>query len=309
MIGHFPSRPGAVILGLLASAPLLAGCTESEGDAATPAVIADDTRIVLVTGSTGGLGREVALALGAEGAHVIVHGRNEERGREVVDAIRAEETGSAEFHAADLASFDEVRAFAQRILDDYDRIDVLVNNAGIWLDGPDERQLSPDGHELHLQVNYLSGYLLSHLLLPLLEASDDARIVNVASAAQRPMDFDDPMMDEGYSHGRAYGQSKLAQITFTMDLAQELSGRDITVTALHPATFMDTEMVLSRGAEPRASVQEGVEAVLQLVNAPGIASGTYYNGLSEARANDQAYDPEAQEALRRLSRELTGVPE
>ncbi|MEX2530772.1 MAG: SDR family NAD(P)-dependent oxidoreductase [Gemmatimonadota bacterium] len=306
MIASTLSSPIPAFLTLLL---LLAGCTEVEGDAASPPPVADDARVVLVTGSTGGLGREVAIALGAEGAHVIVHGRNEDRGREVVEEIRSGGTGSAVFHAADLASFEDVRAFAEQLLEDYDRIDVLVNNAGIWLDGPNERQLSEDGHELHLQVNYLSGYLLTHLLLPLLEPSTDARIVNVASAAQRPMDFDDPMMDEDYSHGRGYGQSKLAQITFTMDLARELSERGITVTALHPATFMDTDMVLSRGAEPRATVQEGAEAVLQLVNAPGIESGSYYNGLSEARANDQAYDPEAQEALRRLSRELTGVPE
>lgn len=264
------------------------------------------TRIVLVTGSTGGLGREVARALAASGAHVIVHGRNEERGDALVAEIEAGGVGSARFYRADLASFEEVRAFAQAIRRDYDRLDVLVNNAGVWLDSP-ERLLSPDGHEMHFQVNYLSGFLLTHELLPLLVASAPSRIVNVSSAAQRPIDFDDVMLEEGYSDGRAYAQSKLAQVMFTFDLARELEGRGVTAVALHPASMMDTDMVLERGARPRSSVQEGREAVMRAITSPDVRSGQYYDGLEPARANTQAYDDEARARLRRLSEELTGI--
>jgi hypothetical protein len=159
---------------------------------------------VLVTGSTDGLGREVALRVAATGAHVIVHGRNRERGLEVVGEIERAGAGSASFHAADLASLAEVRALGETVLREHDRLDVLVNNAGIWLnDG--ERRLSEDGYELHFAVNYLSGFLLTRLLLPRLLESAPSRVVNVASAAQTPLDFDDVMLERG---GRAYAQSK-----------------------------------------------------------------------------------------------------
>lgn len=266
-----------------------------------------DGPVALVTGSTGGLGREVALRLGASGFHVIVHGRNVDRGMEVVREIEAGGEGTAVFHAADLASYAEVRELAATVLREYDRLDVLVNNAGIWLEPEDGRVLSADGHELHFQVNYLSGFLLTHLLLPRLEGSGPARIVNVASAAQRPIDFDNVMLEEGYSDGRAYSQSKLAQVMFTFDLAEALAGTDLVVVALHPATFMDTDMVLSRGAQPRSSVEDGAEAVVNLIRASDVESGTYYSGLSPARANDQAYDAEARDRLRELSRRLTGL--
>ncbi len=265
-----------------------------------------DSQVILITGSTGGLGREVALELAGRGAHIIVHGRNEERGMEVVEEIRSEGIGSATFHPADLASFEEVRAFGETILREYDRLDVLVNNAGIWLDA-EERVLSEDGHELHFQVNYLSTFLLTRMLLPLLEASAPARIVNVASVAQTPLDFDDLSMEAGYSDSRAYAQSKLAQVLFTYDLAEELEGTGISVNALHPATMMDTGMVLSRGAEPRSSVDEGREAVVHLVTAPDTGSGRYFNGTQPAEADPQAYDAGARETLRRMSAEFTGL--
>ncbi len=263
--------------------------------------------IVLVTGSTGGLGREVALALADRDTHVIVHGRDRERGLEVVGRIEEQAGGSASFHAADLASLDEVRTFAETVLARYHRLDVLVNNAGIWLEPEQGRVVSEDGHELHFQVNYLSHYLLTRRLLPRLVDSAPARIVNVASGAQQPLDFDNIMLEHGYSDGRAYAQSKLAQILFTRDLARELEGSGVLVTALHPATMMDTGMVLSRGARPRSSVEEGVEAVVNLVRGDEVEHGAYYNGLVQARPHRQAESPEARERLRRLSDELTGL--
>lgn len=282
-----------------------AGAQEREPNAGVR--VDPDQQVILVTGSTDGLGREVARRLAAGGAHVIVHGRNRERGVALVEEIERE-GGSATFHAADLASIEEVRRLAETILTEYDRLDVLVNNAGIWLNRSTERQLSADGHELHFAVNYLAGYALTRLLLPRLIESAPARIVNVASTAQTPIDFDDPMLESGYSGGRAYAQSKLAQVLFTVDLAHELEGSGVTVAALHPATLMDTPMVREAGVRARTTVEEGADAVMQLITSDDIRSGDYYRGLERSRANAQAYDEDARAKLRRLSEELTGVP-
>lgn len=262
--------------------------------------------IILITGATSGLGREVALALGKAGGHIIVHGRHRGRALEVVEEIRAEGRGSADFYAADLASLDEVRGLGEAILRDYDRLDVLVNNAGIGLSGDNNRRTSIDGYELSFAVNYLSGFFLTRMLLPIIPTTPESRIVNIASMAQTPIDFDDPMIENAYTGARSYGQSKLAQIMFTFDLARELAGAGIVVNALHPATLMNTHMVQSAGMRPRSSVKEGMEAVLNLITAPDLDSGQYFNGLMPARANDQAYDDKARARLRRLSEELIG---
>ncbi len=289
-----------------------AGGTEAGPSEPGGGEVASERPVILITGSTGGLGREVALEMASGGAHVIVHGRSEDRGREVVEAIQEQGAGSAEFHAADLASLDEVRALARTIRDGHARLHVLVNNAGIWLEPEAGRVLSEDGHELHFQVNYLAHVLLTHELLPLVRAAATpdrpARIIHVSSVAQRPIDFDDVRMDEDYSDGRGYAQSKLAQIFHTFDLAEELEGEPILALALHPATMMDTGMVLSRGAQARTSVDEGREALVHLITAQGLESGQYFNGTTPARAHDQAYDPEARERLRALTREWVGAP-
>ena len=264
-------------------------------------------RVVLVTGSTDGLGREVALRIAATGAHVIIHGRNRERGAEVVAQIEADGKGNARFYRADFASLDEVRVFAQAILRDYDRLDILINNAGIALLGQPDRRLSADGQELHFAVNYLAGFLLTRMLLPRLRSSAPSRIINVASIGQAPLDFDDITLERGYGTNRAYGQSKLAQIMFTIDLARELDGTGVSVYALHPATFMDTHMITSAGLRPRSTVGEGADAVMRLVTAEGLDSGQFFDGKTPARANAQAYDEAAREKLRTLSVRLTGA--
>jgi NAD(P)-dependent dehydrogenase (short-subunit alcohol dehydrogenase family) len=200
----------------------------------------------------------------------------------------------------------QVRALGEALLRDYERVDVLVNNAGIWLSGDDERYESQDGIELSFQVNYLSGYLLTEMLLPIIPRSSASRIVNVASGAQAPIDFDDPMIERGYSGGRSYSQSKLAQVMHAIDLAAQLEGTGVRVNSLHPATLMDTNMVLSAGVTPRSSVEDGLEAVMNLIVSDDVGSGGYYNGTGESRANAQAYDVAARAALRSLSDELLG---
>lgn len=261
--------------------------------------------VSLITGSTGGLGAEVARRLADRGHHVILHGRSRERGEALVAELEADDRGGAAFYAADLADLDAARDLADSIMRDYDRLDLLINNAGVWIKG--DRQESADGHELHFAVNYLAHFLLTRRLLPLLEGSAPARIINVASGAQEPLDFGDLMLENDYSPGSAYARSKLAQVLFTVELARELEGRGITVVALHPATFMDTGMVREAGVRPRSSVAEGADAVLHLVTASELESGRYFDGQRPARAHDQAYDPAARRRLRRLSEELTGT--
>ena len=158
-------------------------------------------------------------------------------------------------------------------------------------------------------MNYLSGFLLAHLLLPLLKASAPSRIVNVASLGQQPLDFDDVMLTRGYSGTRAYAQSKLAQIMFTIDLAAELAGSGVTVNSLHPATYMDTTMVRAGGITPVSTVAQGGDAILHLAAGDDVAgkSGLFFNGLQQARAHSQAYDADARKRLRELSLELTGL--
>jgi NAD(P)-dependent dehydrogenase (short-subunit alcohol dehydrogenase family) len=263
----------------------------------------------LVTGSTDGVGRLVARRLGADGAHVLVHGRDRERGEHVVASIETG-GGTAEFFRADLAALAEVRGLADAVRQKTDRLAILINNAGLGTGGPGAiRQTSADGHELRFAVNYLSGFLLTHLLLPLLRASTPARIVNVASAGQQPIDFADVMLTRGYSGTRAYCQSKLAQVMFTIDLAHDLQGSDVTVNCLHPATYMDTAMVRQAGVTPRSTVDQGAEAILNLATSPALEgrSGLYFNGLREGRADGQAYDGQARQRLNGIALRLTGL--
>ena len=267
-------------------------------------------KTVLVTGSTDGLGRNVALQLAGAGAHVIVHGRNSERGNAVVQKINALNFGGARFYAADFSSLAEVRKFATAVRADHSKIHLLINNAGIGSangDGGKERQLSKDGYEQRFAVNYLSGYLLTRELLPTLLASAPARIVNVASLAQRPIDFENVMLEREYDGGRAYGQSKLAQIMFTNDLGIELAGSNVTANSLHPATYMDTAMVRGAGVQPRSTVDEGAAAVLFVATSPTLEgkSGLFFNGQQEMKANAAAYDAGARAQLRKLSEQLT----
>jgi len=266
-------------------------------------------KTVLVTGSTDGVGRVVAKRLGASGWRVLVHGRDRARGERTVAEI-VDADGSAEFLAADLASLAEVRRLADAVQKTTKRLDLLINNAGIGSGGPQgTRQTSADGHELRFAVNYLAGFLLTYLLLPLMEKSAPARIVNVSSLGQEAIAFDDIMLTHGYSGMRAYRQSKLAQIMFTIDLAHELESTGVTVNALHPATFMNTAMVMQFGGKPLSTVEEGAEAILKLAASADMEgrTGLYFNVQNEATASAQVYDADARRQLEMLSLKLTGL--
>ena len=270
-----------------------------------------DEATVLITGATDGLGRQVATDLAAQGATVLLHGRSDERGEETMRAIR-KETGSDKlgWYRADLSSLDEVLGLADRVQEEHDRLDVLINNAGAGVGQSNEgRQESKDGHELRFAVNYLAPYLLTRSLLPLLQTSEPSRVVNVASAGQAPIDFDDVMLEGRYSGNQAYSQSKVALIMFTFDLATELEGTGVTVNALHPASLMPTKIVLPVFGSSIATLEEGAEATERLAISPDVegVSGRYFDGRDESRANAQTYDEQARARLRRLSEELTGL--
>src|SRR4051794_11735135 len=240
---------------------------------------------ILVTGATDGLGLALSRELVRAGHEVVLHGRNAERAKA---ALR--QTGAREWVFADFASLDSVRALAAGL----DPVDVLVNNAGIGtnLPGGEARLESKDGYELRFQVNYLAGYLLTKLVAP-------PHVVNVASGGQAPIDFDDVMLERGYSGMRAYAQSKLAQIMHAFDLAE--SG--VIANALHPATYMPTKMVIAARGSAVSTLEQGVRATLNLVRRTDV-SGRYFRGEAEDRADEQAYDLEARRRLRELSEAL-----
>jgi len=267
-------------------------------------------RVIMVTGATDGLGRSLATRLARSGATVLLHGRDDARGQETIEEIRGA-SGNDDLHwyRADFASLDEVRELAARVEAERERLDALVNNAGIGttLHGDAARMESRDGHELRFAVNYLAHFLLSRRLLPLIEHSAPARIVCVSSAGQAPIDFDDVMLERDYDGIQAYCQSKLAQVMLTIDLAEELDPARVTANCLHPATYMPTKMVTDSGTTPISSLEQGTRATEQLVVDPELdgVSGRYFDGLSEARALPQAYDPDARRRLRELSEQLT----
>lgn len=276
-------------------------------------------KTVLVTGATDGLGRELSLEFARRGWTVLAHGRDEAKGAQLVDELKRAGALEVRFYKADFSSLAEVGAMARRLFQEEPVLHVLVNNAGIGVLA--QREVSRDGHELVFQVNYLSGYLLSRVLSPLLVRSAPARIVNVSSAGQYPIDFDDPMLLRQWHGLIAYGRSKLAQVMLTFTLARELESEGVTVNALHPATLMPTKLTASLGnlqpkgfigrllmrrLKPRSTTAQGVENVLRLIDYPNLAAvtGRYFKERREKRAHKQAYDDAARKALEALSREL-----
>lgn len=268
-------------------------------------------RVILITGSTDGLGKAVARELATRGATVLLHGRDQARGEATLRELR-EATGNTHlrFYLADFSSLAQVRRLAEEIQADHDRLDLLLNNAGIG--GTSSRQESQDGYELRFAVNYLAPFLLTNLLLPLLQRSAPARVVNVASVGQAPIDFDDVMLERHYDPLRAYRQSKLALIMFSFELAQRLHGQrksGVTINALHPASLMPTKMVFEMFGSPMSTLEEGTEATLHLAIAPELegVTGRYFNQQRESRAHQQAYNPEARRLLWEMSEHLCGV--
>jgi len=270
-----------------------------------------DQQTIFITGATDGLGRALAHRLAAAGHVVLLHGRDQQKLDSTATEIADQHSISKpRTFRADLASLAEVRRLADEVLAAATRLDVFVSNAGIGFGEPDgrDRRTSADGYELRFAVNYLAGFLLTERLLPLLRQSAPARIVNIASLGQEPLDFDDLMLERDYSGIRAYCQSKLAQIMSGFELADRMPDGQVTVNSLHPATFMPTKMVLAE----RSSVdtlEEGVHSTERLAIDPALAgvTGRFFDHTSEVTANAQAYDAAARAQLWTVSEQLTGV--
>jgi NAD(P)-dependent dehydrogenase (short-subunit alcohol dehydrogenase family) len=283
-----------------------------------------ENKVILITGSTDGVGKLVARRLAESGARVLLHGRSAEKGeqtlREIREAIRRESGPEPrlEYFLGDFASLDAVRRLADAVRRRHDHIDILINNAGIGggVRGQMRRETSDDGYELRFAVNYLAPFLLTHLLLPTIIASAPARIVNVSSIGQYPVDFDNVMLERDYDGYRAYRQSKLAQILFTIDLAEQLTAQraKVTVNALHPASLMNTKMVYESFGSTMNTIEDGADAILYVATSRQLDSttGRYFDQQRLARPHDQAFDAAARHRLRDLSLRLTklaGAPE
>jgi NAD(P)-dependent dehydrogenase (short-subunit alcohol dehydrogenase family) len=266
-------------------------------------------KVIVLTGATDGLGRALAGRLAADpNTRLILHGRSADR----LDALRADladRPAHIDTVRADLAELAQVHRLADDVAALTDHITVLVNNAGVGAGEPDgtTRHLTVDGNELRFAVNYLAPFALTQRLLPLVDAGAPARIVNVASIGQNPIDFDDLTLVHGYSGQRAYGQSKLALLTYGLALAKRLDPARVTVNSLHPATYMPTKMVLDSVGHSIDTLETGVVSTLRLIQDPTLdgITGRFYDRTAEARALPSAYDTDIQQRLWETSEPLT----
>lgn len=270
--------------------------------------LATQNQVILVTGSTDGIGKQTAHDLAKMGATLLLHGRNQERGEATLQEIYSA-TGNKrlEYYLADFSSLADVRRLAAAVQAKHNSLDILINNAGIGAGKLTEtkRVLSQDGYELRLAVNYLAPFLLTQLLLPCLRNAVPSRIINVTSLGQQPIDFDDVMLERHYDPMQAYCQSKLANVMFTFDLAERLKDQRITVNCLNPGSRLNTKMVSEMFGEYRGTVQSGADVIIHVATSAALKNitGRYFDQMQE-KANGQAYDRQARQKLWQLSESL-----
>jgi NAD(P)-dependent dehydrogenase (short-subunit alcohol dehydrogenase family) len=267
-------------------------------------------KTILITGATDGLGKAVARHLAAQEVTLIIHGRNPAKGTATVQELQSINGNKNIFYYnADFASLEEVKTFSQQVIANHKHLHVLINNAAIGggPKGVSRRERSKDGFELRFAVNYLAHFLLTHNLLPLLLHSAPARIVNVSSVGQAPLDFNDLMMEKQYDSFDAYCRSKLAQIIFGFELADQLAGTGVSINSLHPATLMNTNMVHQFFGRTSSSVEEGAKVVQYVAFSPETEeiTGAYFHQFNKAKAASQAYDETARKKLWAISEEVT----
>lgn len=275
-------------------------------------------KTVLITGGTSGIGKATAVTLAAMGAKVVITGRNAERGEAAVEEIKGQSTNAdVGLILADLCVQGEVRRLAETFLARHDRLDVLVNNAGVVLS---KRTETPDGIETTLAINHLAPFLLTNLLLEGLEQSAPARVITTSSDAQRwgNMDFDDIQSRRKYRGFPVYGMTKLANIMFTFELAERLKGTGVTANCLHPGSVGTNFGQNNKG--PMAlffrtfkpfmrSPEQGAETLIWLASSPEVegVSGKFFFDRKEIEAKEIAYDPDVRRRLWEISEELTGL--
>ena len=276
-------------------------------------------KVCLVTGATSGIGWETTRALAAKGATVALVGRDAGRTQKALDRIRATiHDARLESYLADLSSQEQVRRLAREFQSRYDRLDVLVNNAGAVFP---KRTESVDGIEMTLALNHLAPFLLTNLLLDTLKASAPSRVVTVSSGAHigAKVNFDDLQLTHGYGTWRAYGQSKLMNLLFTRELARRLAGTGVTANALHPgfvsSDFGKGEAAFWTGAftlmRPfMISAEKGAQTAIYLASSPEVegASGWYYVKCHPVTPSAEARDDATARRLWEVSDQLTGLP-
>ncbi len=274
------------------------------------------SKVVLITGATSGIGKVTALELAKMGANVVIVGRNPEKTEAVAEEIRQQlnGSGSVDTLVGNLASLKEIQNIAAEFKTKYQRLDVLINNAGAYFT---ERKFSPDGFEMTFALNHLNYFYLTSLLLDLIKASAPARIVNVSSSAHygAKLNFDDLMNEKKYRGFKAYGQSKLMNIYFTRELAKRLQGSGVTANVLHPG-FVATNFGRSNGGifNPlfrlvqlgAISPEEGAKTSIYLASSPEVEtiSGEFFDKSKKKRASAEAYDDQAAAKLWQVSEKL-----
>ena len=277
-------------------------------------------KVCVITGGTDGIGKAAAYGLAVQGARLLVHGRDPDKGARAVAELKARSGNPAiEFLQADFSSLADVRRLAAAVMEHTPRIDVLVNNAG-GIFG--KRTLSKDGYEMTFAVNHLAPFLLTHLLVDTLKSGAQSRIVTTASHAHRQakISFDDLQATPKYSPMSAYGTSKLANILFTRALAKRLRGTAVTATCLHPGfvrTNFGRNVEVSRllkhifGLVARfaRSPEKGAETVVYLATSPQVqgASGGYYFDCKLTPPASAAQDDSTAERLWQVSEQLVGI--
>lgn len=260
-------------------------------------------KTVLITGSTDGIGRQTALELAAMGARVIVHGRREERCQKTVRDIHGgNPQAQVDWICADLSSLAQVRHMTVEISKKYERLDVLINNAGVF---EAQRRLSSDGYEMTFAVNHLAHFLLTILLLDTIKQ----RIINVSSMAHAAqMDFDNLQGEQSYSGYSAYARSKLANILFTVELAERLKSSGVTVNCLHPGVI-NTKLLRAGWGMGGASLPEGARTSVYLASSPDVAdvTGKYFVNRRVASPPAIVNDAATRRRLWQISEKLTGL--
>jgi len=266
--------------------------------------------VILITGSTDGIGRQAALELAATGATIVVHGRDHDRGRKTVDEIRtATGNQNVELVIADLSSLRQVREMAGKILRSYNRLDVLVNNAGVFMK---TRQLSADGFELTFAVNHLAPFLLTNLLLVLLRKSSAARVITVSSVAHMrgTVDFENLQGEKAFGGYNAYARSKLANVLFTYELARRLEGTTVTANCLHPGVIA-TKLLRTGFSMSGAHPADGAATIVYLATSPAVGSmsGRYFENMREVSSSPTTHNKDLQHKLWEISERLTALPQ